>query len=180
MDPGTLAFIEHALALKDVPRKGWLRTGVARPESVADHTWGVSLLGLVVGLERGVDLVRVLELSIVHDVAEAVVGDLVPGEYASREEKLAREREGLAEMLRDAPEALRARLVQAFDELAEGKTPEARLVHQLDKFEMGLQAARYEAMGIPSGKLAEFRASAGHALKDDDLRDALHRARGHA
>src|SRR5581483_10618972 len=98
MDDGTLAFLLRAEALKDQPRRGWRRALVARPESVADHAWGVALLATL-ACPEGVSRARAVELAILHDVCEAVVGDLVPGEYASREEKLARERAGLLAML---------------------------------------------------------------------------------
>jgi putative hydrolase of HD superfamily len=173
MDDGTLAFVMRALALKDVPRQGWFRVGVARPESVADHSWGMALLAVVLARERGLDAGRVVELCVVHDVAEAVVGDLVPGEYASKPDKLARERAGLAEMLADAPPALRARFLADFDELASSATPEAAFVHELDKLEMGLQARRYEAQGLPREKLEEFVASARAGVKDAALKRAL-------
>jgi putative hydrolase of HD superfamily len=178
MDEGLLAFLLRAEGIKDRPRRGWLRAGVARPESVADHAWGVAMLALLAPAP-GVDRARAVELALLHDVCEAAVGDLVPGEYASREAKLAVERAGLEEMLRGAPSALRARVLDAFDELARDATPEARFVHAMDKVEMALQARRYEDRGVASDALASFRASArasapGHA----EALDALVRGSG--
>lgn len=178
MDPGTVSFLLRALALKERPRRGWLRAGVARPESVADHAWGVALLAAVAtpeGLDRG----RVVELAVLHDVAEAVVGDLVPGEYASKEEKLALERRGLESMLAEAPEGLRSRLLTAFDELAGDASPEARFVHELDKAEMAFQATRYAEAGVPAGALEGFRASARRGVAPEGpLAEALGRLEG--
>lgn len=169
MDEGTLAFTLRALALKDVPRQGWFRAGIERPESVADHTWGVALLAAVLAPERGLDAGRCVRLAVVHDVAEAAVGDLVPGEYASREEKLASERAGLEDMLHGAPADLRTRMMADFDELAQGATPESRFVHELDKLEMGLQARRYQEAGVAARRLEEFLASARAGIHDPGL-----------
>lgn len=172
MDPATARFLLRAMALKDAPRRGWLRAGLARPESVADHAWGVTLLAAV-STPDGLDRRRVMELAALHDLAEAVVGDLVPGEYASKEEKLALERRGLEELLAGCPAKLRARLLADFDELARDATPEARFVHELDKAEMAFQARRYEDAGVPREALAGFRASARKGVRDPGLAEAL-------
>ena len=160
------------MALKDAPRRGWLRVGLARPESVADHSWGVSFLAAV-ATPAGLDRRRVLELAALHDLAEAVVGDLVPGEYASKEEKLALERKGLEDLLAACPEPLRVRLMADFDELAADATPEARFVHELDKLEMAFQARRYEDAGVPRAGLEGFRASARRGVSSVPLAEAL-------
>ncbi|HWH08035.1 MAG TPA: HD domain-containing protein [Candidatus Thermoplasmatota archaeon] len=149
MDPGTVEFVRRALALKDTPRKGWTRAGVARPESVADHAWGVGLLAIAVADARpGLDRTRLLELALVHDLAEAVTGDLVPGDYADRAEKLARERDAMESLVEWAPLPLRRRLLDRFEEYATSASEEARLVHELDKLEMAFQADRYRSQGV--------------------------------
>lgn len=174
MDPGTVAFVQAALALKDQPRRGWLRVAPPRVESVADHTWGVALLVLAAAEDRrDLDRARLLELALVHDLAEAITGDLVPGEYAHKGEKTMREREALEGMIATLPVALRSRLMARFEELASESSEEARLVHQLDKLEMAFQAERYERQGVPAAKLAEFRASADAGVTDVRLRGAL-------
>lgn len=178
MDPGTVTFVQQALALKDQARRGWLRAGVGRPESVADHTWGVALLALAVADARpDLDRARLLELALLHDLPEAITGDLVPGEYASKGEKTMRERDALEGMIAPLPVALRARLMARFEELATDASPEARLIHELDKLEMAFQAERYERQGIASGKLDEFRASAAEGIRDAGLRDTVERLR---
>lgn len=177
MDPGTVAFVRSALALKDAPRRGWVRAvSDRRVESVADHAWGVALLAVALAAERPhLDRARLLETAVVHDLAEAVVGDILPGEYESRTAKVDVERRALARLLAAAPPPLAARVLARFDEYAAGSTEEARLVRDLDKLEMALQADRYEAAGVPPAALAEFRASARGAVQDEGLRAALTR-----
>jgi putative hydrolase of HD superfamily len=82
---GLLELALRAVALKAVPRTGWLDRGVApaNVESVADHSFGVALLAWVCAIQRqtqGADLdpVRVLTLALVHDLAEAETGDVPP------------------------------------------------------------------------------------------------------
>lgn len=175
MDPGTVEFVRRAFALKDTARKGWTRVGVQRPESVADHAWGVALLALAVADARpGLDRARLLELALVHDLAEAVTGDLVPGDYADRAEKLGREREAMESLVEWAPIALRRRLLDRFEEYATSASDEAKLVHELDKLEMAFQADRYRARGVP---VEDFLASADAGVKDEKLRQGLARLR---
>lgn len=171
-----MTFLRNALALKEAPRRGWERAQPRRVESVADHAWGVALLALAAAEDRPeLDRARLLETALVHDLAEAILGDLLPGEYASREEKIERERQALATLLATAPETVRSRIAARFAEYAAGSTAEARLVRDLDKLEMGLQADRYEAQGVPAARLAEFRASARAAIRDPAVARALRR-----
>lgn len=178
MDPGTVEFIRRALALKDQMRRGWQRIGIPRPESVADHTWGVSLLALATAEERPhLDRAHLLELAITHDLAEAILGDLVPGEYAHKGEKIARERRALEDMVDTLPLPLRGRLLAHFEELATDQTPEARHIHELDKLEMAFQAERYHSQGRPAADLVQFHESAAAAVKDRRLADVLPKLR---
>lgn len=178
MDPGTVEFLRRALALKDQMRRGWMRIGIERPESVADHSWGVALLVLGAAEERPhLDRARLLELAITHDLAEAIVGDLIPGEYAHKGEKIARERRALEDLVDTLPLPLRGRLLARFEELASDATEEARLVHQLDKLEMALQADRYHSQGRPSGDLEGFYESAARGVSDQKLAHVLEKLR---
>ena len=178
MDPGTVEFVRRALALKDQMRRGWQRIGIARPESVADHSWGVALLALAAAESRPqLDRARLLELAIVHDIAEALLGDLVPGEYAHKGEKVARERRALEDLVDTLPLQLRGRLLARFEELASDSSEEAKLVHQLDKLEMAFQAERYHVQGTPASALEGFHDSAAKGVSDRALGDVLGRLR---
>jgi len=193
VDPGTVEFVRRALALKDQMRRGWQRVGIRciscgpdasqrggspRPESVADHSWGVALLALAAAESRPtLDRARLLELAIVHDIAEALLGDLVPGEYAHKGEKIARERRALEDLVDTLPLALRGRLLARFEELASDSSEEAKLVHQLDKLEMAFQAERYQVQGTPASALEAFHDSAAKGVSDRALLDVLTRLR---
>lgn len=150
------ALAEVATLLKEVDRAGWKRVGVERPESVAAHSWGVALLALLrcpPELDRG----KLLAMAVLHDLAELRVGDLTPHDGVSKADKHARERLAMDELLADRPD-LRA----IWDEAEAKETPEARLLDQLDKADMGVQAERYGALGYD---VAEFRASAAVGIK---------------
>ena len=150
------ALLEEAIGLKEIVRAGWVRAGIGTPESVADHSWGMALLAIVL-CPDDLDRERVLALAIVHDLAEVRVGDITPDEMP-RDVKRERERIAAAGMLREHPT-----LWALWEDYEQARSREAKFVHELDKLEMGLQALRYGApeeflesarAGITSARLA--------------------------
>ena len=141
------ALIE-ALGLKDVVRAGWVRAGVKNPESVAAHSWGMAMLATQICPEE-LDLKRVLQLCILHDIAEVKVGDITPHDNVSAEEKHILESEAIDSMGIDAKEI--------FDEYEAQNTPESQFVRHLDKLDMALQAEIYETQNLD---LNEFKKAA--------------------
>jgi 5'-deoxynucleotidase YfbR-like HD superfamily hydrolase len=77
--------------LADLPRTGWLLRGVSPCESIADHSFGVALVALLLTdalREAGeqVDGERVLRMAILHDAPEARTGDIpMPSKTAELE-----------------------------------------------------------------------------------------------
>lgn len=144
-DASRLVDLAHLVeGLKREPRRGWLRFGLPRPESVADHSWRLAFLAFVAGSAPGLDCGRCVRLALVHDVAECVVGDITPSCGVPKAEKHAREKAAVARM-RDmlgaaAWAAVGADLEALWTEYEECSSPEALLVKDLDKLEMILQA----------------------------------------
>src|SRR5713226_3683822 len=91
-------FWQYAAELKGEPRKGWQGKVQGRVESVADHSFAVALLALYEGERRGYDLEKILKLTLIHDLEEAIMGDLTPLDKARR---------GLTRVQRDRETAIR-------------------------------------------------------------------------
>ena len=142
--PSDEALIE-ALGLKEVARTGWVRAGVNNPESVAAHSWGMAMLATQLCPEE-LNLQRVLELCILHDVAEVLVGDITPHDDITSEEKHRLESDAIQSMGIDASEI--------FNEYEMQLTPESKFVRYLDKLDMALQAEIYESQDLD---LSEFK-----------------------
>ncbi|ABL78576.1 HD domain-containing protein [Thermofilum pendens] len=127
---------ERLLSLRHLPRTGWVLRGVPASiaETVADHSFLTALVAIDVARrarERGfeLELEKVLAMSILHDVAEAVTGDVVRYVKQLDEELFGKAEEEalrslglgaysalLAELRRlESPEAL---VVKASDDLA--------------------------------------------------------------
>ena len=165
--------------LKRTPRTGWLHRGVphGEAESVADHGYGVALLAwLTTADEPGLDRDRVLKLALIHDLAEAITGDLTPyngdqippGDDAAaflnrrhlpdetrRAAKAKAEQRAMEALTKELPEALRNELLTLWREYSERATPEARFVKEVDRLEAFLQSRAYLA-GDSSRPMAAF------------------------
>lgn len=126
--------------LKDTPRKGWLLREVEAPESVADHSWGVCLL-VVMLCPPELDRLKCLEFAVVHDLAESLTGDFVPADNIKAEEKHKRETEAVKQI---AARAKCPRLEEIFALYERQDSAEARFVKKLDKLEAVLQARYYD------------------------------------
>ena len=144
------------LALKQLPRTGWVRSNVEHPESVAAHSWGMAILALRLA-PKELDLIKVLSMCLVHDLPEIIVGDLTPYDNTTNK----------AEMERNAMKQLAPEWLELFEEYEVGESEEAKFVKQIDKLDMGLQAILYQnEQGLD---LAEFLASAKAKILDPDL-----------
>jgi 5'-deoxynucleotidase YfbR-like HD superfamily hydrolase len=142
---GTVAFLYEMGYLKHLPRAGWLRLGIPQPESVAEHSFRVSIIGMTLAMLEGADPGRVSALCVLHDAHETRIGD-VPAT-------------GRAYITTAKPEAITAhqtagmpddmgKMFQALtDEFEAAETIEARVARDADKLETLLQAVEYGEQG---------------------------------
>jgi putative hydrolases of HD superfamily len=167
---------EFASRLKAEPRRGWLKKlRLQRTESVADHSFALSLLCLFEGERRGFNVERLLKLALLHDLEEAITGDLTPEDKASMGESVARSQRVSAreQLLSHFPEDNRQAYRELWSQLENEKNKEAQLVHELDKLEMALQANEYARRGVEATKLREFYESSKAVIRDPRLRQLV-------
>jgi len=135
---GVLDFLRAAERLKTVTRSG--RTSAGQPESVAEHTWRLCLMAMVLyGRSPGIDLARLLKMCLIHDLGEAIGGDVPAPEQRAAPAKAGRERADLWELIAPLPPDLRLEIAALWDEYEAAASPEARLAKGLDKLETILQ-----------------------------------------
>lgn len=155
--------------LKTLYRQGWLRAGIPRPqcESVAEHTLGVAVLSLFLADAHfpQLDRTKILLLAMLHDFGEIHAGDIVPGKM-SLEDKHELEKAAVERVLAKLPNG--KEYLAVWEEYEACETPEARLVKQVDRLEMGIQASVYEHEGF--ARLDDFFASTDQALSTPELR----------
>jgi putative hydrolase of HD superfamily len=87
----------------------------------------------------GIDLARLLKICLIHDLGEALHGDVPAPEQSADARKADREREDLQTVIAPLPERLREEFVELWDEYEAARTPEAQLAKGLDKLETILQ-----------------------------------------
>jgi putative hydrolases of HD superfamily len=135
---GVLAFLRAAERLKTVTRSGWTSTGKA--ESVAEHTWRLCLMAMVLyGRAEDIDLARLLKMCLIHDLGEAIGGDVPAPAQVAGSPKAGQERADLVSLVEPLPAASRREILELWDEYEAASSPEAKLAKGLDKLETILQ-----------------------------------------
>lgn len=133
-----LAFTQSAEQLKDTLRTGVTARG--RPESTAEHSWRLCLMVMLFSRDLPeLDALRLLKLCLVHDLGEAISGDVPATLQASDPGRAERERRDLQLLCEPLPDDLRAELLSLSDEYSAGVTPEAKAAKGFDKLETMLQ-----------------------------------------
>ncbi|KAL0955169.1 hypothetical protein HGRIS_004077 [Hohenbuehelia grisea] len=140
-----LAFFHILEKLKTQRRTGWVDHKIPNPESISDHMYRMAVLAMCTSNEA-LDISKCVMMCLVHDLAEAQVGDIAPRENIPKAEKQRREANAMHnfvhDMLHDSPAA--KKIEALWEEYEHGQTPEARFVKDLDRFEMASQALEYE------------------------------------
>ncbi|XP_067010959.2 5'-deoxynucleotidase HDDC2 [Anabrus simplex] len=155
-DPSkVIEFLQFVGRLKHIKRTGWVLRDVQNPECVAGHMYRMGILSLLIDEQTGLDKNRCIKLSLVHDLAECIVGDLTPHCGVDPEEKHRREDEAM-KVLADLAGAAGDELYALYKEYEKQETPEAKFVKELDRFDMVLQAFEYEKEEGRVHELEEF------------------------
>ncbi len=164
-------FLRMANRLKSIKRRGWIKkvsVDALDAESVADHTYLTALISMLITDLKGLDTCKVLRMALLHDLAEAIVGDHTPEEISVAEKHYI-EYEAMKELLQSLPYKIGESYMKIWDEYINNTSKEADILHQIDKFEMCLQAKEYEDKGYPHLLLKEFYDSSSDYIKDRDL-----------
>ena len=149
-------FFQYAMRLKYVKRAGWIsKVKVQNPESVADHTFSMCAISMVLSDILGLDTQRVMKMVILHDLAESIIGDYIPGQISEKHKRL-KEKKAINSILYCIPSDLRGNYRKIWNEYLQNKTDVAQLVHRVDKIEMMLQAMQYAKEGYPKKLLHSF------------------------
>jgi putative hydrolase of HD superfamily len=164
----------YAAGLKIEERRGWKRLGLKRVESVADHSLGLALLAMLESERRSYDVGTVLKLALIHDLEEAITGDLTPQDKKLRggERVRSEKQRAITQLIKSLPTESQGSYQSLWTDLQRSRTKEARLVHELDKLEMALQASTY-AKTVGHGRVRDFYRSAERGIKDPALRRLL-------
>lgn len=157
--------------LKKIKRTGWVEREIKNPESVADHSFRVAVLAMVLGDKLDVDKNKLIKMALVHDWAESLVGDIVTEYGNEMKQKLSdlkfqKEKKAFKKMTSSLSNG--KEYFNLWIEYEEQKSKEAKILKQLDKLEMALQAAEYEK--VNNKNLEIFSVNAEKYIKNKELK----------
>ena len=138
-----LEVIKLGEKLKYELRHSWLSNG--RQESVAEHTWRVSLMAVLIEpyLEQKVDMAKLLKMIIIHDLVEAEATD-VPAFDTMNNEKIKKQKElnelkAIENIKNTLQGVLGLEVYNLWIEFENKQTFEAKVANALDKLEAQIQ-----------------------------------------
>lgn len=135
----TAAFLEIltvAEKLKCNTRHSWTSSG--RHESVAEHSWRIALMALLMRDEfPEIDMDKVIRMCLIHDLGEAFTGDIPT--FEKKEEDSEKEDEIFFQWIATFPAPYREEFTELLKEMNERKTDEAKLYKALDNLEAVIQ-----------------------------------------
>jgi len=167
----TIDFFKTVANLKKIHRQGWIdELSMDNPESVADHSYSMAVMGMMISDLEDYDSEKILKMILLHDLAESKIGDYTPGQITSEKKKIL-ENEAFSKIIESLPNSIKSQYQEIWNEFQENTTAESIMVHQIDKLEMVLQAKLYEKEGYPKEKLQSFIESAEQEITNPKLKE---------
>ncbi len=164
-------FFKTAIGLKKILRQGWIdKLSIANPESVADHSYSMAMMGMIVSDMENYNSEKILKMILLHDLAESKIGDYTPGQI-DFEKKNKIENTAFLKILEDLPNSIKSQYENLWKEYRENSSPESQIVHQLDRLEMALQAKIYQEGGYSKEQLESFYQSAKKGITNPKLKE---------
>jgi putative hydrolase of HD superfamily len=160
--------------LKKIQRTGWVtRIGMRHPESVADHTFRVAILAMVLADMKKLDTEKVMRMALLHDLQEIAMGDwdFFAKKKLGFEIFERKERESIRKVLNELPKDLEKKYLERWEEFHENKTEEAKLVKNIDKIEFVIQAMEYEKDGDDKEKFEHLWKLMKKKFENSDLKE---------
>jgi len=120
-------------------------TSSGRQESVAEHTWRMSLMAVLIEplLTKKIDTARLLKMIIIHDLVEAEARDVsaldVLRNPGIKIQKIERERQAIGNLRAALTDTNGQEIYDLFYEFENKETYESKVANALDKLEVQLQ-----------------------------------------
>lgn len=145
----TLSLEKPYQAISKLGRTGWVRRNIPNPETVAEHQISAALMVTRHFREKmqamGLDILRIQDTLLIHDLGEWIVWDFTPHDAISPEEKRRNEEKAVREILWD-----NHYLMDLWLDYEDGRTHEWKLAMEIDKLQAIDKAREYEDKhGVP-------------------------------
>ena len=127
-----LEILQIAARLKTTPRH--CETAPGRAESVADHSWRIALMAMLLTPEfPEADMNKVVRMCLIHDLGEAFTGDIPT--FDKTEADVQKEDDLYAAWVDTLPPETKAEFSSLLAEMNALQTTEAKIYKALDKLE---------------------------------------------
>lgn len=146
MNKNVLEFIELIYNLKELKRTGWVKRKFKNPESIADHSFMVTLLAYLFAKENKLNVNKCIKLALIHDLGESIIGDIVTYNK-TKDFKIKKQELELKAINKLSKLTKNKELENLFKELLQNKTKESKFVHELDKLDVFIQSKIYSKRG---------------------------------
>ncbi|XP_044756044.1 5'-deoxynucleotidase HDDC2 [Coccinella septempunctata] len=151
-----LEFMSLVNNLKHSSRRGWEQDNVKNHEQIAGHMYGMAMMTFLLGDNSNLDRLKCLQLALVHDLAESIVGDITPKDNIPEDAKHKMEDEAMKSITSCLGDKVGPYMYKLYKEYEAKETPEAKFVKDLDRFDMLYSATFYEERDKTPGKLQEY------------------------
>ena len=131
-----LEILHVAERLKDTPRH--CTTSKGRTESVAEHSWRVSLMAFLLKEEfPDADMDKVVSMCLIHDLGECFTGDIPTFNKTNDDRDI--EDSLLNQWIKTLPDEVAQNMESLYAEMDAQQTTEAKIYKALDKLEALIQ-----------------------------------------
>ncbi|XP_022911817.1 5'-deoxynucleotidase HDDC2 [Onthophagus taurus] len=130
-----LKFLNLVHELKYSVRRGWERRGVEGAETISGHMYAMAMMTFLLPNNSNLDRLKCLQLTVIHDLAECIVGDITPHDGIPEEEKHRREDEAMKDICELVGGEQGQLMQELYKEYETKATPEAKFVKDLDRFD---------------------------------------------
>ena len=133
-----LLFLKETERMKNITRTAWTTAG--KQESVAEHSWRLSIFALLLeDYFPNANFSRIIKMCLVHDLGEAIEGDISAIKQVDEKIKQAIEERGINQILLPLSETLKNKIYSLWNEYNEAKTIESKIAKAIDKIETIIQ-----------------------------------------
>jgi len=163
-----LNFLIEINKLKEMPRRGWVIRRVENPETIAEHTFRMTLAVWLLGQKKKLNIRKAIKIALFHDLCEIYSGDITPFFYylhlprnekkrtrilmkwvrLSEKEKKRRgnmkfgkEKNALLKLIKNFPQ--KKEIFNSWLDYEKGISREGKFVKQIDRIEPMIQAIEY-------------------------------------
>jgi len=129
-----ITFLLELDKLKDILRQSRIIPSM-RQENSAEHSWHTAMMAMVLGKDyaSGIDLYRVEQMLLLHDIVEIDAGDTFAYDEEGYTDKAVREQDAAKRIFGLLPPDQHQELKTAWEEFEQGKTKEARFANSMDR-----------------------------------------------